>query len=74
MNADTEHMADRVVDAFRDLLDSDARAAVGDSNLHALRNMIAEVIAERSKNIFDRLEQNLRQVEAEMVERIPLEL
>ncbi len=74
MNADSEQMADKVVDAFRDLLDSDARAAVGDSNLHALRDMISEVITERSKTIFDRLEQNLKQVEAEMVERVPLEL
>jgi len=74
MNADANQMADRVVDAFRDLLDSDARAAVGDSNLHALRDMISEVITERSKTIFDRLEQNLKQAEAEMVERVPLEL
>jgi hypothetical protein len=36
--------------------------------------MINEVITERSKTIFDRLEQNLKQVESEMVERVPMEL
>lgn len=74
MNADSKELADKVVDSFQDLLDSDTRAAVGDSNLNALRGMISEVITERSKTIFDRLQHNLKQVESEMVERVPLEL
>ena len=74
MNADSKALADKVVDSFVDLLDKDTRAAVGDSNLNALRSMISEVITERSKTIIDRLEQDLRQLESEMVERVPLEL
>ena len=74
MNADSKELADKVVDSFRDLLDSETQEAVGDSHFNALHGMIGEVIMERSKTIFDRLEQNLKQVEAEMVERVPLEL
>ncbi|MGD8350404.1 MAG: hypothetical protein PVI79_14240 [Gammaproteobacteria bacterium] len=74
MNADSKQLAGKVVDSFRDLLDDDTRRAVGDSHFNALRSMINEVITERSKTIFDRLEQNLKQVESEMVERVPMEL
>ena len=74
MKADSKALADKVVDSFADLLDRDTRAAVGDSNLNALRSMISEVITERSKAIIDRLEKDLRQLESEMVERVPLEL
>lgn len=74
MNADSKQLADKVVNSFRDLLDSETRAAVGDDNLNALRGMVSEVITERSKSIFDRLQQDLKQIEAELVERVPLEL
>ena len=74
MNADSKELADKVVQSFRDLLDDDTRRAVGDSHFNALHSMIGEVITERSKTIFERLEQNLKQVEAEMVERVPMEL
>ena len=67
MNADSRELADKVVDSFEDLLDSDTRAAIGDSNLNALRNMIIEVIAERSKTIIERLEQDLKQLESDLV-------
>ncbi len=74
MNADSKALADKVVDSFQDLLDRDTRAAVGESNLNALRDMICEVITERTKTIFDRFEHDLRQLEAELVERVPREL
>jgi hypothetical protein len=74
MNADTKALADKAVDSFAELLDADTRAAVGDANLHALRDMVIEVINERSKSIIERLEQDLRQLESDMVERVPLEL
>ncbi len=74
MSVDTNQLADRVVGSFQDLLDDAARAAVGESNLNALRGMIREAISERAESIFDRLRQNLQQTEAEMVERTPLEL
>ena len=74
MNANSKALADKVVDSFEDLLDSDTRAAIGDSNLNALRNMIIEVIAERSKTIIERLEQDLKQLESDLVERVPREL
>ena len=74
MNAESKQLADKVVNSFRDLLDSDTRAAVGDANLNALRGMVSEVITERSKSIFEQLLQDLKQLESEMVERVPLEL
>ena len=74
MNANSNELADRVVNSFQDLLDSNMREAIGDSNLNALRSMISEVITERSKTIFGRLQENLEQVESEMLERIPMEL
>ena len=74
MNADTKALADKVVDSFANLLDAEVRSAVGDTNLNVLRDMVIEVITERSKTIIERLDQDLRQVESDMVERAPLEL
>jgi hypothetical protein len=74
MSDESKAMADKVVSSFQNLLDSNAREAVGDSNFHALHVMIREAIAEQSGALLDRLQQNLKQIEAEMVERTPLEL
>lgn len=74
MNADSKQLADKVVDSFLELLDGDTRTAIGERNLNALRGMISEVITERSKSIFEQLLQDLKQLESEMVERVPLEL
>jgi len=74
MSVESRALAGKVVDSFQALLDSDAREAVGDSNFHALQGMVREALAEQSEAIIERLEQNLKQVKAEMVERLPLEL
>jgi hypothetical protein len=74
MSVESKALADKVVSSFQELLDSNAREAVGDSNFHALQGMVREALAEQSEAILERLEQNLKQVKAEMVERLPLEL
>ncbi|MCP4467311.1 MAG: hypothetical protein GY813_11255 [Halieaceae bacterium] len=74
MSVESRALADKVVDSFQALLDSNARAAVGDGNFHALEGMVREALAEQSEAILERLEKNLKQVKAEMVERLPLEL
>ena len=74
ISIETNALADKVVSSFQNLLDSNAREAVGDSNFHALQVMTREAIAEQSAAILGRLQQNLKQIESEMVERTPLEL
>jgi hypothetical protein len=74
MSVESKALADKVVSSFQELLDSNAREAVGDSNFHALQGMVREALAEQTVKILELLEQNLKQVKAEMVERLPLEL
>ena len=74
MSVESKALADKVVSSFQDLLDSNAREAVGDSNFHALHVMTREAIAEQSEAILERLQKNLKQIESEIVDRTPLEL
>lgn len=74
MSVDPKVLADKVVGSFQALLDNDCREAVGESNFQALDGMIRAAIAEHSQMIVDRLLQDLKQIESEMVERTPLEL
>ena len=74
MSVESIALADEVVSSFQALLDNNAREAVGDSNFHALHGVVREAIAKQSKVILERLEQDLKQIESEMVERLPLEL
>lgn len=74
MASESKAVASDVVEAFQALLDSDVKEAVGKDHFHALHGMIREAIAEQSEAIIERLERNLSQVKAEMVERRPLEL
>ncbi len=74
MSVEPKALADKVVGSFQALLDSDTSEAVGDSNFQALNGMIREAIAEQSQMIIERLLQDLKQIEAEMVERTPMEL
>jgi len=74
MSVESKALADKVVSSFQNLLDSNAREAVGDSNFHALHVMIREAIAVQSEALLDRLRQNLKQIESEIVDRTPLEL
>ena len=74
MSVESKALADKVVSSFQNLLDSNAREAVGESNFHALHVMIRAAISEQSEALLDRLQQNLKQIESEIVDRTPLEL
>jgi len=74
MSVEPKVLADKVVGSFQALLDNDTREAVGESNFQALNGMIREAIAEQSQMIVERLLQDLKQIESEMVERTPMEL
>ena len=74
MGVESKERADGVIASFRALLDGNTLDAVGEGNLHALHGMIEEAIMEQSGVILERLRQDLRQIESEMVERTPLEL
>jgi hypothetical protein len=74
MSDESRALADKVISSFQELLDSNTRAAVGDGNFHALQGMVIEALAEQSEAIIERLQQDLNQVKADMVGRLPLEL
>ena len=74
MISDPELLASEVMESFRSLLDNEAQDAVGEHQFHALQGMVMEAIVEHAGAIVDRLEQNLKTIRSEMVERRPLEL
>ncbi len=74
MASDPKLLASEVIESFKSLLDSEVRDAVGEHQFHALQGMVREAIAEHSDAIVDRLEQELKTIRSEMVERRPLEL
>lgn len=74
MSGETEARVDEVLESFKALLDDKARASIGEQHFHLLHGMIGEAIAEHAETIIARLEQDLRQLKSEMVERKPLEL
>jgi len=74
MGVEPKALADKVVGSFQALLNSNSREVVGDSNFQALNGMIREALAEQSQVILERLRQDLKQIEGEMVERTPMEL
>jgi len=74
MSSNSETLAGGVVNAFRALLDNDARNSIDEHHFDALHGMVREALAEQSEAIFKRLEQDLRQIKSDMVERRPLEL
>lgn len=74
MERDPKLLASNVIESFRSLLDSETRDAVGEHQFHALQGMVREAIAEHSDAIVDRLEQDLKIIRSEMVERRSLEL
>jgi hypothetical protein len=74
MASDPKLLASEVIESFKSLLDNEARDAVGEHRFHALQGMVREAIAEHSDAIVDRLEQDLKTIRSEMVERRPLEL
>ena len=74
MKSDPKLLASNVIESFKSLLDTETRDAVGEHQFHALQSMVREAIAEHSDAIVDRLEQDLKTVRSEMIERRPLEL
>lgn len=74
MASDPKILASEVIESFKSLLDKETRNAVGEPQFHALQGMVREAIAEHSDAIVDRLEQELKTIRSEMVERRPLEL
>ena len=74
MTSDPKLLASGVIESFKSLLDSELRDALGEGQFHALQGMIREAIAEHADAIVDRLEQDLKAIRSDMVERRPLEL
>jgi hypothetical protein len=74
MTSDPKRLASEVTDSFKSLLDSEVQDAVGENQFLALQGMVREAIAEHADAIVGRLEQDLKQLRSEMVERRPLEL
>ncbi len=74
MTSDPKRIAREVTESFKSLLDSELQEAVGEHQLQALQGMIREAIAEHADAIVERLEQDLKQIRTDMVERRPLEL
>ncbi len=74
MASDPKLLAGEVVESFKSLLDTEVRDAIGEHQFHALEGMVRDAIAEHSDAIVDRLEQDLKTIRSEMVERRPLEL
>ncbi|MFZ9039618.1 MAG: hypothetical protein ACO3DT_16355 [Gammaproteobacteria bacterium] len=74
MTSDPKRIALDVTESFKSLLGSEAQDAIGEHQFEALQGMVREAIAEHSDAIVERLEQDLKQIRSEMVERRPLEL
>ncbi len=74
MTSDPKILASEVIESFKSLLDIEVREAVGEHQFHALEGMLRGAIAEHSEAIVDRLEQDLKTIRSEMVERRSLEL
>ena len=74
LTSDPKRLAREVIESFKSLLDSEVQDAVGENQFLALQSMVREAIAEHSDAIVERLEQDLKQIRTEMVERRPLEL
>lgn len=73
MGNDQKAMASHVVERFQDLLDKDAKDAIGEHNFHVLNSLVSDAIGEYSESIIEQLEDVLKQINAE-IERRPLEL
>ncbi len=74
MSTDPKTIAEAVVEAFRERLEPELRDAIDEHHFNALHGMVREAIAEHAEAIVERLDQELKQVKADMVERRPLEL
>jgi hypothetical protein len=64
MTSDPKALANQVVESFQVLLDSNVRDAIGEHQFYALQGLIREAIAEQSEVIFERLAQDLKQLQS----------
>lgn len=74
MNGEAGALAQQVVRSFRETLDASVQESIAEHQFEALSQMVREALAERSDAILDRLDDDLKRIRAEMVERRPLEI
>jgi len=74
MSNDPRSRADDVVESFQQLLGKDVCAAVGEQHFQALRDMVREALAEQAEAIIEHLQQDLKNLRSEMVERRAMEI
>ena len=74
MSDDPKSRANDVVESFRAKLDNELCDAIGEHHFNALRGMVREALAEQSEAIIERLQQDLKKLRSEMVERRALEI
>ena len=74
MSSNPKAIAESVVEAFKERIGSELSEAIDEHHFHALNGMVREAIAEHAEAIIERLDQDLKQAKADMVERRPLEL
>lgn len=74
MSDDPKLRANEVVESFRAQLGDELCETLGEHCFHALQGMIREALAEQSESIIARVEQNLKELRAEAVERRALEI
>ena len=66
-------LASQVVKTFQALLETDVKNEIGESNFDALDSLICEAIGAHAESIIERLEDVLKQINAELEKR-PIEL
>jgi len=74
MSDDPKLRANQVVESFRAQLGDDLCQTLGEHSFQALQGMVREALAEQTESIIVRLEQDLKELRSELVERRALEI
>lgn len=74
MSIDPKLRANQVVESFRAQLGDELCETLGEHCFQALQGMVREALAEQTESIISRLEQDLKELRAELVERRALEI
>ena len=74
MSDDPKLRANHVVESFKAQLGDELCEKLGEHCFHALQGMVREALAEQTESIIARLEQDLKELRAELVERRALEI
>jgi len=74
MSVDSKQRANQVVQSFRAQLGDELCETLGEHCFHALQGMVREALAEQTESIIARLEQDLKELRSELVERRALEI